>query len=53
VPAYSPSVAGDLVIVGSEDRELVALDRHTGEFAWRVQLDAFAAGSPAIVVGRI
>ena len=49
----SPSVAGDLVIVGSEDRELVALDRHTGAFAWRVPLDAFAAGSPAIHDGRI
>jgi outer membrane protein assembly factor BamB len=49
----SPSVAGDLVIVGSEDRDLVALDRQTGDIAWRVPLDGYAAGSPAIVGDRL
>jgi outer membrane protein assembly factor BamB len=49
----SPSVAGDLVIVGTEDRDLVALDRRTGDVAWRVPLDGFTAGSPAIVGDRL
>lgn len=49
----SASVAGDLVILGTEDRDLVALDRQTGEIAWRVPLDGYAAGSPAIVGDRL
>jgi outer membrane protein assembly factor BamB len=49
----SPSVAGNLVVVGTEDRALVALDRATGALAWRVSLDGFAAGSPAIVGDRL
>ena len=44
----SPSVARDLVIVGTEDRDLVAIHRETGTLAWRLPLDAFAAGSPAV-----
>ena len=44
----SPSVARDLVIVGTEDRDLVAIHRETGKLAWRLPLDAFAAGSPAV-----
>jgi outer membrane protein assembly factor BamB len=44
----SPSVAGDLVIVGTEDRDLVAVHRDSGGLAWRVPLDAFATGSPAV-----
>jgi outer membrane protein assembly factor BamB len=49
----SPSVAGGLVIVGTEDRDLVALDRRTGDVAWRVPMDGYAAGSPAIVGDRM
>jgi outer membrane protein assembly factor BamB len=49
----SPSVVGDLVIVGTEDRDLVAVQRATGDLAWRVPLDAFVAGSPAVVGDRL
>jgi outer membrane protein assembly factor BamB/sugar lactone lactonase YvrE len=49
----SPSIAGDLVIVGTEDRELAALDRKSGHVAWRLPLDAYAAGSPAVVGDRL
>ena len=49
----SPSVAGELVIVGTEDRDLVAVDRRTGDVAWQIPLDGYAAGSPAIVGDRL
>jgi outer membrane protein assembly factor BamB/streptogramin lyase len=49
----SPSIAGDLVIVGTEDRDLVAVHRDNGVVAWRVPLDAFVAGSPAVVGDRL
>jgi outer membrane protein assembly factor BamB len=49
----SPSVAGDLVIVGTEDRDLVAVHRDSGRLAWRVPLDAFATGSPAVAGDRL
>lgn len=49
----SPSIAGDFVIVGTEDRELVALDRESGHVAWRLPLDAYAAGSPTVVRDRL
>ena len=49
----SPSVAGELVIVGTEDRDLVAVDRRTGHVAWQIPLDGYAAGSPAIVGDRL
>ena len=49
----SPSIAGDLVIVGTEDRELLALDRESGHVAWSLPLDAYAAGSPAVVEDRL
>jgi outer membrane protein assembly factor BamB/sugar lactone lactonase YvrE len=44
----SPSIAGDFVIVGTEDRDLVAVHRDSGVVAWRVPLGAFATGSPAV-----
>lgn len=49
----SPSIARDLVIVGNEDREIVALDRKTGAIAWKLPLEAFVAGSPAVAGDRL
>jgi outer membrane protein assembly factor BamB len=49
----SPSVAGDLVIVGTEDRDLVAVQRKTGDLAWRLPLEVFVAGSPAVADDRL
>lgn len=49
----SPSIAGDLVIVGTEDRELVAVDRERGDVAWRLPMDAYVAGSPAVAGDRL
>jgi outer membrane protein assembly factor BamB len=49
----SPSIYGDLVLIGTEERELVALDRRTGAIAWRIDLGAYAAGSPTIVGDRV
>jgi outer membrane protein assembly factor BamB len=49
----SPSIAGDLVIVGTEDRDLVAVHRDSGGLAWTVHLDTFATGSPAVAGDRL
>ena len=49
----SPSLVGDLVVVGTEDRDLAAIDRRTGMVAWRMPLDAFVAGSPAVAGDRL
>jgi outer membrane protein assembly factor BamB len=49
----SPSITGDLVILGTEDRELVAVDRKRGDVAWRLPLDAYVAGSPAVTGDKL
>lgn len=49
----SPSVTGDLVVVGTEDRELVAIHRSNGEQEWRIPIGGFVAGSPTIAADRL
>ena len=48
----SPSIAGNLILLGTDSRELVAVDRNAGDVVWRLPLDGFAAGSPAVVGTR-
>ena len=45
----SPTVAGDVVLFGTDDRQLLVLDRFSGQVMRRIDLGAFASGSPAVV----
>jgi outer membrane protein assembly factor BamB len=46
--AASPAIAGETVIVPSKDGKVVALNRTTGAFVWRVDVSA-GISSPAVV----
>ena len=47
----SPVVAGDLVIVGSGDGRVYAVDRATGDVRWRVEAGGAVNGSAAVQGG--
>ena len=44
----SPTVAGELVIVSSQQGWLYALDRANGELAWRIPTEGLAFGAAAV-----
>lgn len=53
-PFYSsPAVTDDLVIAGSRDRKVYALNRHTGKSEWSVTTDGEVDGSPVVVGNRV
>jgi outer membrane protein assembly factor BamB len=45
----TPAISGDYVYVATNHGDLVALDRHTSEEAWRYQLTAPTWSSPVVV----
>jgi len=49
----SPAVAGGKVFVGSYDNYSYALDRDTGDIAWRVNTFADALSSPTLAGGNV
>ena len=49
----SPRLAGDLVLVGSEDGAVYALQATTGELQWRVQTGGKVTSSPAVASGIV
>ncbi|UWX04226.1 PQQ-like beta-propeller repeat protein [Pseudoxanthomonas sp. NC8] len=49
----SPALAGELVVVGSDDGVLYAADRRNGALRWRVALDSPVTGSPTVDGDRV
>ncbi|MBX3441270.1 MAG: PQQ-binding-like beta-propeller repeat protein [Planctomyces sp.] len=49
----SPAVTEELVVIGSRDRHLHAIDRKTGEGRWTFQTRAKIDGSPVIAGDRV
>lgn len=49
----SPTLSGDLLVVGSGDGYVYALDRKTGEVRWRARTGGRVRSSPAIADGRV
>jgi outer membrane protein assembly factor BamB len=49
----SPAVQGDVVVIGSRDKHLHAIDRKTGEKKWTFQTRAKIDGSPVIARDRV
>jgi outer membrane protein assembly factor BamB len=47
--ATRPVISGELVIFGSEDRSLYAVDRASGALRWRRETGAAVVSSPALV----
>lgn len=48
-----PIVAGPLVIAGTAEGELFAVDGDTGRAAWKQSLDRGLLGRPAVVAGKV
>lgn len=49
----SPTIAGSLVLVGSSDGNLYALDADTGQEKWKFTADSAVASSAAVASGRV
>ena len=49
----SPTVAGNLVLVGSSDCHLYALDANSGRERWKFNTDSAVASSAAVSSGRV
>jgi outer membrane protein assembly factor BamB len=49
----SPAVAGELVLVGSDDGALYAADRRSGALRWRTPLQSPVTGSPVVDGDRV
>lgn len=49
----SPAVVGDTVYVGSNDRNLYALNLETGTLKWKFKTQSRAASSPAVAGGVV
>lgn len=49
--ADAPTLAGDLLLVGSFSNQLAALSAHGGEVAWSFPTDGWVWGSPSVVDG--
>ena len=49
----SPAVAGEQVLVGSDDGALYAVDRRSGALRWRTPLDSPVTGSPVVDGDRV
>ena len=53
-PFYSSAAIADgLVIAGSRDQRVYALDRNTGKEVWNVETDGMVDGSPVVVGNRV
>jgi outer membrane protein assembly factor BamB len=48
-----PLVVGDRLVFGSEDRNVYALDTHSGALRWKYTTGAAVAGSPAVDGGTV
>lgn len=48
-----PSVAGDLLFVGSDGGAVAAIDRHTGRVVWKVHLANQVMSTPLVHAGTI
>jgi len=49
----SPSVANGIVYVGSQDKNIYALDAFSGTLLWKFQTQSFIESSPAVANGRV
>src|SRR3989442_7109963 len=49
----SPALGGTVVAVGTGDRQLVLLDRASGEILWRSHLDGTVRAGPRLAEGRL
>jgi outer membrane protein assembly factor BamB len=49
----SPTASGDLVLFGSGDGRLYALDRRSGKERWRVETGGRIRSTPSIANGRV
>jgi outer membrane protein assembly factor BamB len=49
----SPTIAGGVVLVGSSDGNLYALDANTGHEKWKFRADSAVASSAAVASGRV
>ena len=53
LPRSAPSIEGDTVFVGSQDRFLYAVTLSSGDLKWRARLDGFVDTSPAVSGDRV
>ena len=51
--AAAPTVVGNRVFFGSEDRNLYCLDRETGLLVWKFTAPTWLASRPAVAEGRV
>jgi outer membrane protein assembly factor BamB len=49
----SPTIANDIVLVGSDDSYLVAFDVETGVELWRFETEAAVDANPSVVDGGV
>lgn len=49
----SPAVTGDLVVAGSTDKNLYAVDRATGKIKWKFATESGVTSSPAVQDGTV
>ncbi len=49
----SPTIAGDMLLVGSTDGKLYALDRKSGQERWQVDVRSPVSSSPAVTRGLV
>src|ERR1700728_1970426 len=49
----SPTITGDVVLIGSSDGNLYALDANTGREKWKFPADSAIASSAAVADGRV
>lgn len=51
--ANGMSVSGDTLVVGTDDGEVIAIDRHEGQVLWRQQVECAVTSAPLIDDGLV